>query len=231
MTGPRDDLPPPSVPPAPDFDAAPPEPDLDLAFDAPAPLKTATGTGAPTPWYQGWGSVVAAVLLLVVLAAMVLSRRSAPPPDVQGEAVPAAPPAPVAEPGPLPVVPLAEEMIEALPPPPNVTATRPSFVPDGASVIEVAGRQAAGTVARPAGAWLRVSLAPGVYTFRVSARADTELHLSDVFTELTFNDDTDGLNPVITERLIGGDYYLWLHIHDEAVEATAPFTLTIDGPD
>jgi serine/threonine protein kinase len=40
-----------------------------------------------------------------------------------------------------------------------------------------------------------------------------------------------GGNPVITERLIGGDYYLWLHIHDEAVDDEAPFTLTIDGPD
>jgi hypothetical protein len=176
------------------------------------------------------GSVVAAVALVVVVG-VVVSRMSAPSPAEEVEDLPVAPPALVAEPGPLAVVPLVEEVLETLAPPPNVTVAPPLFVPGGVQLIEVTGRQAEGTVSRPDGAWMRVTLAPGVYTFRVAAGADTELHLSDVFTEVTFNDDTDGLNPVITERLIGGDYYLWLHIHDQAVEAAAPFTMTIDGPD
>jgi hypothetical protein len=228
MTGSPDDLPPPTLPPAPDFDAEAPEADLDLAFDVPAPLET-PGGDAPTPWYRGMSLAVVAVLLVVAVVVVVTSRTPVPPVE-EADTQAVVPSAPAAAAGPSAVVQLADDVIAEQAPLPNVTAVRPLFVPAGAPMVEVAGRQADGTVSRPDGTWLRVTLAPGVYTFRVAAGADTELHLSDVFTELTFNDDTDGLNPVITERLIGGDYYLWLHIHDDAVEGSAPFALTIDGP-
>lgn len=230
MTRPPDDPPPPSVPPAPDFDLAAPDVEPGLTFDTPAPIEPPSRSHASAPWYQGTGTLVAGALIVVAVLAIVVSRLSAPEPAAPAAAAPVAPPPPAAAAGPLEVVPLADEVIGEQAPPPNVTAARPGFLPEGVPLAEVAGREASGTVTRPDGAWLRVTLEPGVYTFRVAAGADTELHLYDVFTELAVNDDTDGLNPAVTERLIGGDYYLWLHIHDEAADTTAPFTLAVDGP-
>jgi len=231
MSGPPDDLTPPSVPHAPEFDAPPEDPAGDLRYDAPVSRPATIRIDSGTPWYQGVGAAVVGVVVVVVLAAVVLWRTSGPAPAENVEALAVAPPAPVVEPGPVAVAPLVEEQFAELEPLTSVVTTRPQFVPESAQVIEIDGREAAGTVSRPDGAWMKVTLAPGTYTFRVTAGADTELHLNDVFTELTFNDDTDGLNPVITERLIGGDYYLWLHIHDRAPETETPFTLTIEGGD
>jgi hypothetical protein len=225
-----DDLPPPRVPSAPEFDIAPPEPDLDLRFDAPATSAEPILADGPAPWYQRWPGAVAAAVVGIAVIALVLSWTSGPAPATQPVAVPVTPAAAPVATEPSTVVALADEVIGEQAPPPNVAVARPGFLPEGTAVVEVAGRQTTGTVTRPAGAWLRVTLEPGTYTFRVTASADTELHLNDVFNELTLNDDTDGLNPAITERLLGGDYYLWLHIHDEAVEETASFTLAIDGP-
>jgi hypothetical protein len=225
---------PPPVPPAPEFDRAPTEPVTGPSFDPPGSSENLTPPpNARWPWLLRVAPPAAALLLIAILGVFAWKnfrdRTNAPSVD-ETQATDSAPALPPTRPAPLVSVPLADSAVVETAAPPNVTEVAPAFLPTGVTLLDVAGREVSGTVTRPEGAWMRVRLAPGLYAFRVSAATDTELHLSDTFNELTFNDDADGLDPAITEQLIGGDYFLWLHIHDSVEDTTSLFTLTIDGP-